>query len=164
MSDERLRELERRWKASGADEDEAAWVRALVDAGQLAPDEAVELVFTELERSGGEDSEYLCAALEMRSPDGTILLEPKCVARDGTAGYWEMPYRDWCEASLKRIGKQYVVRFVLYERGHNMNYERETFHSSSDGGKTWDKAERLPQQMLERLARKKPLARITLET
>lgn len=36
MSDERLRELERRFRASGSVEDEAAWLRARVQAGELS--------------------------------------------------------------------------------------------------------------------------------
>jgi hypothetical protein len=36
VSDERLRELERRWKETGSVEDEAAWLRERVRAGELA--------------------------------------------------------------------------------------------------------------------------------
>lgn len=35
MSDQRLRTLERRWKKTGAVQDEAAWLRARVQAGEL---------------------------------------------------------------------------------------------------------------------------------
>ena len=35
MSDERLRELERRWKETGSVEDEAAWLSERVRAGEL---------------------------------------------------------------------------------------------------------------------------------
>lgn len=38
MSDQELQELARRWRESGRVEDEAAWLRARVRAGQLAPD------------------------------------------------------------------------------------------------------------------------------
>lgn len=38
MSDERLRELERRWKETAAVEDEALWLTERVRAGELSPD------------------------------------------------------------------------------------------------------------------------------
>lgn len=38
MSDERLRELERRWKETGAVHDESAWLRARVQVGSLTED------------------------------------------------------------------------------------------------------------------------------
>jgi hypothetical protein len=37
VSDDRLRELERRWKETGAVEDEAAYLKERVRAGELSP-------------------------------------------------------------------------------------------------------------------------------
>lgn len=37
MSDDRLRELERRWRTTGAPEDEGAWLSERVRAGELSP-------------------------------------------------------------------------------------------------------------------------------
>ena len=38
MSDSRVRELERAWRASGREADEVAWLRERVRAGELAPE------------------------------------------------------------------------------------------------------------------------------
>ena len=64
MSDEHLRELERRWRETGSVEDEAAWLGARVKAGDLDP-EKLEV----LEHLGREGARLALASL-VTQPSG----------------------------------------------------------------------------------------------
>ena len=86
MSDEKLRELERRWKESGAVEDEAAFLVALVRSGELSPsslllaavlgsEAAAEAAEASLlsEPAGDLRERVVLAALETDSPREALL-------------------------------------------------------------------------------------------
>lgn len=64
MADQRLRELERRFGSSGSVEDEAAWLRARVHAGELSEDRA--------RLAAWLGSEAACVALEAGSFDARL--------------------------------------------------------------------------------------------
>lgn len=63
MSDERLRDLERRWRETGADEDAAAYARARERAGELVPADEVALLRARLQRGDLHPARAAQAAL-----------------------------------------------------------------------------------------------------
>ncbi len=93
MSDERLRELERVWKQSGADEDEAAWLRQRVREGELAQGR--------LETAALLGHEAACIGLE--SPEFA----------SEAAEEWADEFWPWLFAVGRDLGPEGLVRVAL---------------------------------------------------
>ncbi len=87
MSDEKLRELERRWKESGSVEDESAWLRERVRVGDLAPSK-LQLVAELGDPAAQHALGHASVGLAGEEFNGLASWEKEFMIRAGVAALW----------------------------------------------------------------------------
>jgi len=110
MSDERLRELERRWRESGAVADEAAWLAERVRVGEPSRERVELAAYLEHPAARVIEGDALTAVAVAELQAEVVSLRPRVPPDD--PGSFAEPFKEWA-VSLLAWGPEACVRALL---------------------------------------------------